>query len=44
MITVITDLKEVPQFLKTIPDPKHVWWDIDKVIVTTGADMPPASQ
>lgn len=26
-----------------IPDPKHVWWDIDRLVVFTGDDIPPPS-
>lgn len=24
-----------------VPEPKHVWWDIDQIVVYTGDDIPP---
>ena len=26
---------------EAIPEPKHVWWDIDRIVVYTGEDIPP---
>lgn len=41
MITIITDFKTVQAQIDAIPDPKHIWWDITRIVVTTGIDMPP---
>lgn len=41
MIKIITDMATSDDLIGAIPDPKHVWRDIDRIIVATGDDMPP---
>lgn len=36
MITEYTTMEEA----FAVPDPKHIWWDVDKAIVFTGEDIP----
>lgn len=41
MIKILTDMANAEEQIDAIPDPKHVWRDISRIVVSTGDDMPP---
>ncbi len=40
MIYEFTDMKTAQAQADSIPQPKSVWWDISRIVVRTGDDIP----
>jgi hypothetical protein len=39
MIYIFHDMSKAQQQAEAIPDPKQIWWDIDRIVVRTGTDI-----
>lgn len=44
MIHVFDDMATADALAAAVPDPKLVWWDITRIVVYTGTDIPQQDQ